>query len=147
MNGDLTWEVQKLLFQTLSSDTELQGVAQMAKPPVPKVVICDYVPSNVTFPFIKIGDEDAHDVGDKSAPGEDLNVMFYLFSRATNNNELQVMGRRIRALFHEQKLFIGNGEVALCRFVRDTTRLLSDAITRQRIITFHFYLTESLPTS
>jgi hypothetical protein len=144
--GDLQWQLQRYLFALLSADPVVQSAASRSNPPVLKVGVFDWVPDGYSqFPYIVIGENDSMDLGDKSAPGEDVQATIMLFSRDKSNNELQVMSQQIKGLLHEKHVIIPDGGVSLCRFFHSTNRRLSDGFTRERILKYQFHLTELLP--
>ena len=151
-SGDFDWELQGTLFRTFKNDATIQGVGNAANPGVNGgaplgTVVCDFVPPGVTFPFIKIGDMDDTDLGDKSEPGSAVMATVMVFSRAKDNDELNQICKAIRVLLHEKPVRIANGLMVLCRFHSSVNRLLSDAITRQRVLHYFFFLSENLPST
>ena len=106
--SDHSLQLQKTIFDRLSGDSNLTSTLGAA--------VYDFVPDNSAFPYVKLGEETAVDVGTKTLQGNEHTLVIHSFSRYRGSKEIKNIMSRIYALLHESSLSVSGAELVNLRF-------------------------------
>tara|TARA_R110000796_G_scaffold149072_2_gene265946 strand:+ start:1236 stop:1640 length:405 start_codon:yes stop_codon:yes gene_type:complete len=131
--SDHSIELQKIIFSTLSGDSNLTSTLGAA--------VYDYVPDSSAFPYVKLGEETALDNGTKSLQGNEHTLVIHSFSRYRGSKQIKEIMSRIYALLHESSLSVSGASLVNLRFefsdvIKENDGLTSHGLQRFRAVVY-----------
>ncbi len=109
------WSVQVAIYAALAADAALDTFVSGR--------IYDYVPQNVTAPYITIGDTTVLEWDTKTTVGEELTTTIHVWSEYEGRMECkQIQGEIVRILHNNLLTITGHRTVLVRREYSDTTR-------------------------
>jgi len=140
----MTWapiELQKCIFETLSTDTALTTLIGSNK-------IFDHVPDNTAFPYVSMSIKPFSDRGNSTNQGFEATIQIDVWYQAgdasTGRGDLgtQLIQKRIDELLHLTNIGVDGWNVLL--FIRTTIDIITDPdnVTKHGIQNFNILLGE-----
>lgn len=127
MSGFSQFEVQKAIYQVLTSDTALMNSISG---------VFDQVPEGSLFPYVSIGQSYSRDWSTKSSSGAQIVVTLHVFSKQGGKKQALTIMERLHTLLHQGNLSLSGHVLIMMRFEYSDVVLEDDGSTYQGIIRF-----------
>ncbi len=131
MTAAALWPVQAAIYARLAADSTLVALL-----PGGAGAICDFVPADMPFPYIVLGDMQAQPLETQSTTGHDITLDIQAFSRGAGMKEAKALMAAVYACLHDADFTAEGHAVISCTLLSEECRLLADAETRQGIQRF-----------
>jgi hypothetical protein len=126
-----SWQLQRSIYNRLSSDTTLGAVV---------TGVFDDIPQGTAFPYVQVGQETITDIGGKDYDARSFLINVDIFSRYHGTGQVKQIADIVVGLIHEQSLTVSGQKIVSIRLenspliIRDPKDNTRHGVLRFRVL-------------